>query len=267
MKVFISTDMEGVAGTTRWCDVTQKEDGYDIYREQMTREVAAACEGALGAGATDILIKDAHASGQNLITERLPKQVRIINNWGTHPYFMMQGIDKSFDAAMMIGYHTMAGGYGNPLAHTISSEKIYAIAINDCQYASEFLINTYTAALEKVPVVMVTGDQELCDSAVELVPGITSVPVKEGIGGSTVNMHPDMAVEKIRKSAQNALEQSGKIFPVALPKNFKVQITYINNQDAYEKSFYPGVRQVSARTISFESADWYEVLRMILFVC
>ncbi len=266
MKVFISTDMEGVTGTTAWCNVTKGQDGYETYREQLTREVCAACEGALEAGATEILIKDAHSTARNLIAGLLPRQVRLIYGWGNHPYFMMQGIDKHFDAAMMIGYHTMAGASGNPLAHTISSSKIAGIRINEHEYASEFLINAYTAALESVPVVMVTGDKELCASAGKLVPNITTVAVKEGFGGSTVNIHPDTAVEKIKQGARKALEQPLGVKALDLPEYFKVQITYTQVKDAYENAFYPGARQVSPRKIAFENTDWFEVLRMIVFV-
>ncbi len=266
MKVFISTDMEGVTGVTQWCEVTKGQDGYDVYKEQLTREVCAACEGALEAGATEIVVKDAHSTARNLIPRRLPPQARVISGWGTHPYFMMQGIDNSFDAAMMIGYHTMAGGSGNPLAHTISSERIAGIRINGHEFVSEFFLNTYTAALENVPVVMISGDKELCNGAPDLVPGITTVAVKEGFGGSTVNLHPDVAVDAIRAGAKKALETPLAAKAIDLPGHFSIQITYNRVSDAYEKAFYPGARLISARTIAFESPDWFEVLRMIVFV-
>jgi D-amino peptidase len=120
MKIYISADIEGVAGITHWDEATKTETSYQAYREQMTRELVAACEGAVAAGATEIWVKDAHWTGRNLITAELPERVRLIRGWSGHPYGMVQELDDSFHALLMVGYHAAAGSDTNPLAHTIT---------------------------------------------------------------------------------------------------------------------------------------------------
>ena len=144
MKVFISVDIEGCAGITHWDEATKTHADYAEFREQMTREAVAAIEGAQIAGATDILVKDAHSSGRNLITSMLPENVRLVRSWAGHPLCMVQELDESFDAVMMIGYHSAAGSEGNSLAHTLSLDAS-EIRINGNR-ASEFIIHAYAAS-------------------------------------------------------------------------------------------------------------------------
>ena len=114
MKIFISSDMEGTAGIVHWDETEKGKDGYSHFSAQMSREVAAACEGANAAGAKEILIKDAHDSARNINPELLPENVRIFREWGRHPYSMMAGLDETFDGVFFTGYHSAAGMNTNP---------------------------------------------------------------------------------------------------------------------------------------------------------
>ena len=160
-KIYISADIEGVCGIVDWkeTDISEQQGAY--FRAQMTREVKAACEAAGKAGAGEVFVKDAHSSGRNLDPSLLPENVRIMRAWTRNPYSMMAGIDASFDAAMFIGYHSGAGSNGSPLSHTMNLENI-RVLING-EEASEFMLNAYTAASFGVPVVLVSGDRQLCE--------------------------------------------------------------------------------------------------------
>ncbi|NTV37161.1 MAG: amino acid amidase [Anaerolineaceae bacterium] len=263
MKVFISADIEGVTGTTHWDETEKKHQDYTEFREQMTAEVAAACEGALEAGATEIWVKDAHDSARNIIASQLPREVRLTRGWSGHPYCMMDGLNPTFQASLMIGYHARASSASNPLSHTMSGNDVY-VRIND-QYASEFLINAYTSGLAKVPVVFVSGDDGLCKEAASLIPAITSVAVKEGLGNATTSIHPGVAVEQIRSGVLTALKTRISGCYVSLPEHFTVDIQYKNHTQAYSFSFYPGVKLIDPLTIRFESDDYFDVLRMFAF--
>ena len=263
MKVYISADMEGVCGTTSWDDVTSGKDGYQEARHQMTAEVTAACEGALEAGATEIVVRDAHDAARNIIASELPEKITLIRGWSRHPYMMMQVLDRTFDAAFMIGYHTFAGGGGNPLAHTMNTTHNSSLLING-GLASEFLINHYTALLEGVPVVFLTGDLELCRHAREHLPSITTVAVKTGSGESTSNMHPKAALAAIKKGAKDALS-AGIPKPVPLPQRFEITLNFTNHKDAFKTSFYPGAELQSPRVVGFTADDYFDVLRFFLF--
>jgi D-amino peptidase len=124
VRIYISADIEGIAGMVSWDEADPAKGGYDEFRVRMTEHVVAACEGALAAGATDILVKDAHWNGRNILADRLPRIARLSRGWSGHPLMMVEGIDGGFDAAMMIGYHSRAGSGGTPQAHTMSSSRI-----------------------------------------------------------------------------------------------------------------------------------------------
>ena len=108
MKVFISADIEGVATTLSHEDCRPGNPNYPYHCDEMTKEVLAACEGAMEAGADEIVIKDAHGPACNIDSKVLPPCAQIIKGWSGHPYLMVEGLDKSFDAALFVGYHGAA---------------------------------------------------------------------------------------------------------------------------------------------------------------
>jgi len=264
MKIYISVDLEGICGTTGWAEVTRNGEGYQEFQRQMTGEVAAACRGALAAGAEDIVVRDAHDSACNLLAAELPQPASLIRGWSRHPYMMMQELDASYAAALMIGYHSYAGGGGSPLAHTMSSTRVTALTINE-RPASEFLINWYTAMLEKVPVVFLSGDAEICAHAGEIAPAITTVAVKSGIGASTINIHPQTAIEQIESGVRRALQDVAPPAGRSLPAQFRIEISYTTSQEAYRCAFYPGAQLLAPRQVAFTADSWFEVLRFFLF--
>jgi len=102
LKVFISVDMEGVAGVIHWEDVSRDGKDYGLFRKLMTEETNAAIEGALAAGATEILVRDSHGSARNILPDLLHPEAELIRDWGYTPLSMMEGIDESFDAVIFL---------------------------------------------------------------------------------------------------------------------------------------------------------------------
>jgi D-amino peptidase len=263
MKIYITADIEGITGAAHWDETDKKNPDYGEFREQMTAEVAAACAGALSAGASEVWVKDAHWTGRNIILSKLPREVRLVREWSGHPFSMMQELDETFQAVLMIGYHSRAGSDGSPLAHTMAGKVIY-VTINS-QYASEFLIAAYTAGLVRVPVVFISGDAGICQEAEAFIPGLSSVAVKHGVGNSTVNIHPHLAVERIRAGVEAALKGDVSRCHVPLPDHFAVELRYENHADAYHVSFFPGAGLKEPYTVQFEADDYFEVLRFFSF--
>jgi D-amino peptidase len=177
---------------------------------------------------------------------------------------MVQNLDETFNALVMIGYHSRAGTGDNPLAHTITG-RIARIKIND-RFASEFLLHAYAAALVNVPVVLVSGDAGLCEEVKSFNPHILTVPVKQGAGNSTVSIHPHLAVEKIREGTQKALEGEFSKCKIDLPEHLVVEIMYKDHALAYHASFYPSASLKDPHTIQYETDDYFEVLRLMAFV-
>lgn len=267
MKVFISCDIEGVTTTTRWeqtFTAPDKQSWTAPFQAQMTKEVVAACNGAIKAGATEIVIKDAHGAGVNIDPYALPDCAKLIRNWSGHPYGMVEGVDNTFDAVIFVGYHSAAGREGNPMSHTMTTSTV-AVKVNGKKF-SEFDFYSLACALEGVPTVMLSGDKMLCDDSSGIHPCLKTVAVKEGHGGRTKSISPNLACELIEKAAYEALQQDFKGKLPEIPKSFELEITYKEHVMATKMSYFPGFAKVGDNTILLKSNDFTDLLRAIRFV-
>ena len=184
MKLFISADIEGCAGVALTDETHKKESVYQRFAEEMTEEVVAACEAAHEAGADEIVVKDGHGDASNIDPLKMPEYVTLIRGKSGHPYNMMYGIDDSYDGVLYLGYHAPAGDPNFSISHTSTGNSLY-IHLNG-KVMSECMLNSYTAASHHVPVLFLSGDEEICRQAKELIPGITTVETKHGVGAATV---------------------------------------------------------------------------------
>lgn len=264
MKVYISADLEGVTGVTHWDETDVGKPGYEAARAQMAAEVRAACEGARRAGATEILVKDAHDTGRNLRPADLPPGTELLRGWSGHPLAMVEALDRSFAGVVLVGYHAPAGSAGSPLAHTLAT-RLHALEING-RPVSELLLAVWSGAYAGVPVVFVSGDEETCAEARRLNPAIGAFAVERGVGGSTVSVDAERALVGIRDGVSAALAGDPARCRVSLPQEFAVELTYRDGPAAYRASFYPGASLRSPRTVGFRASDFLEVLRFLLFV-
>ena len=266
MKVYISVDIEGI------CDVVNTEhagkNGYH-YRsacEQMTREAAAAVEGAIAAGATEVVVNDSHGSMTNLIPMMLPQEAKLITG-ATKPMIMMQDVDSTYDAIMFVGYHARMNTPG-VMSHTINWNAVDSIYLNG-KVVGETGFNTAIAGYYGVPVVMVTGDQVLKAEVEAIFDGnITFVQVKEAITRNSAKcLHPLKAVAAIKEAAQEALNDlpNRKPLPLAGP-TYTGEVQFINSGYADNAARLPGSIRESGDTVSFTSTDSLEVLKAVLLL-
>ena len=263
MKLFISADIEGTTGITRWEETENGHSRYPYFARQMSLEVAAACEGALQAGCDDILVKDAHDSACNIDPMLLPEQVRIFRGWGSDILSMMAGLERGVDSVFFTGYHSGAGMDTNPLAHTMNTRNNF-VRINGL-IAPELMINSLTAAYLGVPVRLVTGDKGLCDWMRAFHPAAITVPVSEGVGRGSISIHPNKALRLIREAAREALKLDADACRIPLPDRFCVEISFREHAKAKNSAAYPGVVQTAPCEIRYETDDYMEVLRMLDF--
>ena len=265
MKVYISADMEGITGVNHWDEVEHKKPTfYHQFQDRMTKEVLAACDGALDAGVKEIWVKDAHYSGRNILSEQLPKEVKLIRGWSGHPYSMVQELDSTFNALLMIGYHSMAGRGGNPLAHTMSSSKIDSIYINN-QQTSEFFLHGNIAGKHKVPLVFVSGDAGLCEEVKDVSPNTICHATMVGVGDSTISIQPSESRNTIRNKVKESLSGDLSYCIWDHPKTYTLKIRFIKQQTAYRASHYLGAELIDSKTVSFSAKDYDDIMRFILF--
>lgn len=265
MKVYISADIEGVTGIAHWDETDDPKPGYVEFRERMTHEAVAACEGAMAAGAEEILIKDAHGTGRNLFAERLPRCAQLIRGWSGHPLCMVQEIDSSFDALALVGYHSPAGAGTNPLAHTLSSSVVACLRINGVR-VSEFHIHAFAAASLGVPTVFVSGDEQLCADVAQTRAEITTVSTMRGVGESTTGRHPEVVREEIRFGMEDALRGDPRACLIELPERFVLEVEYLKTARAYANSHYPGAELLDERRLRLEVEEYFDLLRALSFI-
>lgn len=263
MKVYISVDIEGVTGVTNWAETELGNPEHGAAAQQMTKEMLAACAGAIRAGATEIIVKDAHDSARNMDIANLPEEARLIRGWTNTPESMMAGIDETFDAAIFIGYHSGAGSDGNPLAHTMNREN-NLVKING-KPAAEFDMNAYVAAYYGVPVVFVSGDEALCDHAKELVPEMETVGVKYGVGNATFSMAPSKACRLIEDGVAAGLTKRAAC-KIDSPQSFTLEMRFKDAVKALRGSYYPGAERLDEKTVRFVGKDIQEMMAARMFI-
>ncbi len=263
-KLFISADIEGTCGIAAWEETDADGRGYDYFRGRMTGEVCAAIEGAEKAG-YESTVKDAHDSARNIDPLALPRSARLIRGWTKDCYCMMGGLDRDdYDAVAFTGYHSEAVNEGNPLSHTMT-RSVQRVTLNGMP-CPEFLINAYMAAYRGLPIVFLSGDEALCRYAQELIPGITTVVSKTGIGSAVISRHPESVRADIFRGMRAALEKEDlSDCMLALPAHFELVVEYKDWNTAHSYSFYPGAVSVDAKTVKYESDDYYEVMRFMHF--
>jgi D-amino peptidase len=264
LKVYISVDMEGIWGVVHGDQTSPGTPEYGPARKWMARDVNAAIQGAINAGATEVVVNDAHGSMRNIDPGDLDPRATLIS--GTpKPLSMMQGIDASFAACLFVGYHAKAGTENAILDHTISGGVVRAIKVNGVELP-ELGLNALIAGSFGVPVVLVTGDTAVCRQAVEVLgPDIVTVAVKEAYGRLAAKLAPwSEALRKIEAGARDAVAKRGAVGPFKMTAPYAFELAYhVSAQADMAVMLAPAVKRVDARTVAFVSDDYIEGFRTL----
>jgi D-amino peptidase len=260
MRVFISVDMEGVAGVATYDQVIRGGTGYGRAQELMTAEANAAIRGAFAGGADDVLVNDSHGTMDNLLHERLDPRARLVFG-APRASCMVQGITRDDAMAVFIGYHAAAGSAGT-LAHTFSS-NFTELRVNG-EAMSEAEVNGLYAGSLGVPVGVLAGDDQICQRAEKAFPGITAVVVKKADGTSAVDtLHPHVAGERIEQAVTSAVS-AGSVAPVAVPDALSLEIDFASPLMADFAACTPGTRRVGARTLQRDVESCDDLLLLVM---
>ncbi len=256
MKVFISADWEGTAGVVHWA---QERDAADLCRVLMTEEVNAAVEGALAAGAQDVLINDAHGSMRNLLPDRLHREARLISG-SLKELCMVQGVQQGVDAAVFVGYHARMGTCAAVLDHTYSG--LFSEVRLNGRPVGETTISAGVCGYFGVPVVAVTGDDSL-DEEVEFV-GARHAVVKHAYSRySACSLHPEKARDVIRTVVQKAVAEHEQFAPFTLKVPVTLEMEFRDSAMVQGALLIPGMQQIGPRTTAFIHEDFVVVFKVM----
>ncbi|MDP9483345.1 MAG: M55 family metallopeptidase, partial [Chloroflexota bacterium] len=197
MKVYISVDMEGVAGVSHHGPTGREDREYPAAVQLMTGEANAAIIGAFEGGATEVLVNDSHGEMHNLDQLALDPRASLLQGQKAWSMVAGAGPDRDFEVALLVGYHARAGNLLGTIAHTYSFQPVRS-TLNG-RPAGEAAINAIALGAWGVPVGLVSGDDVLAEEMADWFPWAERVAVKEGAGWkAAASVHPTVARERIR---------------------------------------------------------------------
>lgn len=265
LKVHISVDMEGVAGAVTGDQLGPTGFEYGRFREFMTREANAAIEAARAAGATEIVVADAHGNGENLLIEQLPSDVRVIRSWPRR-LGMVAGIDDKVDAAIFIGYHA---GTNNPTgvrAHTFSSATLSRVALNGAN-VTEGSWNAAIAGQFGVPVIMMSGDDAAIAEVRAAVGNIEAAETKRSLGfHSALTLTPQASVDLIRQRVQAAFGRLSDFKPLKVQTPVTVDVSFKNYLPSEVLAYLPWFERTASHSVRFRARDMAEASAIMSFI-
>jgi D-amino peptidase len=264
VRVFVSGDMEGVAGIARDEQTDPSSPLHAASRHLLTQELNAAIEGALEAGVQEVVVSDGHWTCLNVLPEELHPRAELVTGYPRGLY-MGEGIGPGFDAAFMVGYHASAGTAGAVLDHSYADPtSVLEVRLNGVPQ-SEGSLTGYLCGAFDCPVALFTGDAAAVSEMHEFVLGVEGVVVKESLGRQAArSVHPTVARERIRTAARRAIQRLPTIPPMRVPDPAELELDLVTTAMADSVERVPGVTRLAARTVGYTSGDYVELYRLFL---
>lgn len=268
IKIFISFDLEGVSGVTSWRS-TEDPANYQRIRTIATEEVNAAIRGVKKSGRPvgDILVCDAHGTGDTLLIDKLEPAAHLIKG-APRNFYMVEGIDRSFDAAFFIGYHTMAGTARGFMDHTYSSSSIYNVRING-RAVGETEINAALCGDHGVPLALVTGDDQLSREVRSFFGSkVQTVVTKYAVSRFAGRCRPLAAVyREIESKAEKAIRLAPQVPPFVFRRPIRAEIEVMNTLIGHVVSQIPGLKRTGGRSFRFQAKNAVDFYRRLMMIC
>jgi len=253
MNVYIVIDMEGVAGVTHGSMIrTGHVEWRDRGTRLMTAEANAAIEGAFLGGASSVLVKDGHDSGQNIRREDLDPRAELVTG-NSVTVGLMPGLDSTYDKLFLMGFHAKMGTRFAQFDHTISTATISKLSINNI-VVGEIGMYGMLAGLRGVSVALTTGDGPAVDESLDLFGSHQGVRVKQGLGRFAVRtFNPAQVLTQITEGAKNAMDNGAPPLEISLPVT--ISIDFLRSAEADMAEMVPGSVRSSARTVQYVHED------------
>lgn len=262
MKIYISTDIEGIGCVVRGEHFMIEGRDYPEARRLMTEEVNAAVAGAFDAGAREAVVCDAHNVGLNLLPELLDDRATLIMG-GPRPLSMMEGIHMGFDAVFLVGYHAMSGTADSTIVHIISS-RVAEVRINGVRMG-EIGLSAMVAGHFDVPVALVTSDDAGASEARDLLETAETVAVKQGIGAYAAHcLHPATCRRMIRAAAAKALTRIDRFVPLAVEGPILLEMCFTTVAGADQALRMPGAERTDGLTVRWQADDALDAYRAVI---
>ncbi|MBQ3405163.1 MAG: M55 family metallopeptidase [Oscillospiraceae bacterium] len=266
MRVYISVDLEGVNGVVHPEQVLPEHPEYERTQRWLLEEINSCVRGLKSAGVEHITLNDSHHSSRNVIIDGLDPIVELMSG-DTRPYSMMNGIDSSYDAAILLGYHAKAGTHNAVLDHSYYPLLVRDIRVNG-RSCGEIGLSALYAGAVGVPVVMLSGDAAAAAEINELLPACKTAAVKKATGRfGAVCMPMEKSRALIEDSARAAISALPDMKPIAENMPACLEIEFVSANMADGAAMIPGTNVVDSRTVSIECGSMDEVFLWRQVMC
>lgn len=265
MRIYISMDAEGISGIYKLGQVMPSHQTlYPWAQRMMANDVNAAVEGAYRAGATQVIVNDAHNAGNNLLIDQLDERVDLISG-GIRPLGMAEGCDLGCDAALFIGYHKRKGGKG-VASHSYAYGTMVEMRLNGTLISEHDLVGLCIGAYD-VPVVFLSGDDQVIEDAKKSIPGIYTVETKIAISNNAALCHhPKRNAENITNTVEKALRsyKDDGIKPMKIDGQIELDVRYTAEAQAAMAMGIAGTIRLDENTVRYSGTDYLTVYRAFL---
>jgi D-amino peptidase len=260
MRIYMSVDMEGIGGVVHGLQTDDRDREYDRARRWMTQEVNAAIEGAAKAGGKDFLVNDSHGNMRNIMLEDLNPEAKLLSGV-QKPLSMMEGVERGFDAAFLVGYHGHKGTTCAILDHTYSGTVIAGMTVNGVELG-ETGLSALVAGHYGVPIALVTGDIQTAKEAKKLLGDVEVVAVKEAVSRvAAINIHPSKSQAEIRKGAERAVKRAKSMKPFTMKTPHVIRARFTNTGMVDNVITMPGVKRIDGVTLEYVAKDAIETYK------
>ncbi|MEM2926426.1 MAG: M55 family metallopeptidase [Candidatus Bathyarchaeia archaeon] len=255
------TDLEGASGVAgHWSDIDFGGKDYEAARRLLTGDVNAAIEGALEAGAEEVVVLDGHGGALTILIEALNPRAQLIRG---RRILELEGLDESFNLMFAIGAHSMAGTPDGLLTHTLST-TIDNIWLNDI-LIGEIGLWAALAGDYHVPLALVTGDYAAVREAQNLLRNVCAVPVKRATSRFAAKcLNPKVSQKLIKEAAFEATRKAREFTPFQPEKPMELKVEFHDSERAEQISHRKGVMRINGRTLSAKGMTMLEVYLLLL---
>jgi len=177
-RVLIVADVEGSSGCWNYaasCFMTRE---WALACAEMTKDVQTVVQALLRAGVTDIIVKDFHRTGYNLLPEKIDHRARVDSGYALGPIPGM-GDPGRAQAVLFLGLHAASGTNGF-LPHTMTS-RLAEVRVNGAPLPEVSLFAALLAPYGIRPVFF-SGCPAACRQAVAAIPGISTYSINKQKG-------------------------------------------------------------------------------------
>jgi D-amino peptidase len=256
VKVYISVDMEGLAGVSHADPTEPGKPGYDAAVRLMVGETNATIEGAFRGGAREVVVNDSHWHMHNLTPADLDPRATVIQ--GRKPWSMVEGAgpDRGFEVALFVGYHARAGHPTGTIAHTYSDAPV-EVRING-RKANEAALNAMVLGAWGVPVGLVAGDDALAEETEDWLPWAARVVVKRAVSRyAAASVHPSVAQGMLRTAAHSAVDRArnGELALLDVGSPVVVEVDFRDGGEADMAAIVPGAERFDDRSVRYVAPD------------